>query len=128
MVTAARFKALALAHEGATEVEHMDRLAYRTTRKIFATLAADGRSANLLLTPDVQDAIVEAMPEHFRPVPGGWGRMGYTTVELVAVPERELVRALAEAHAQARPKAPPQKRGQPSPARAKSSVVKKRRK
>jgi hypothetical protein len=131
MVAPARFKALALALEGASEVPHVDRLAYRTPRKIFATLAPDGRSANLLLSPEVQDAIVEAMPQHFRPVAGGWGRMGYTTVELAGVPEVELVRALAEAHAMARPKPsarPKARTAQPRPVRKSSSVVKARRK
>lgn len=138
MVGAARFKKLALSLEGAVEVPHVDRLAYRTSRRIFATLAPDGRSANLLLSPEVQDAIVEAMPQHFRPVAGGWGRMGYTTVELAKVPEAELVRALAEAHAMAQPKAkrappkatggpPKAQRSQPSPVRKSSSVVKARR-
>jgi hypothetical protein len=102
-ITPARFVALALALEGATEVAHVDRRAFRTTRKIFATLAPDGRSANLLLEPELQAAVIEAMPHAFRPVPGGWGRMGYTTVELEAVSEDELVRVLREAHALALP-------------------------
>lgn len=103
MVTAARMKKLALALPGTTEVQHMDRVAYRTSRKMFVTLAPDGKTANLLLTPEVQEAIVEAMPEHFAPVPGGWGRMGYTTVTLPKVPEAELQRALREAHQNALP-------------------------
>lgn len=110
MVTAARFKKLALSFPDATEVPHMERMAYRTPRKMFATLAPDGRSANLLLSLEVQDAIVEAMPRAFAPVPGGWGRMGYTTVDLSAVDEVELLRALEEAHAMAAPKKPPLKK------------------
>jgi hypothetical protein len=99
MVTTARFKKLAMALAGATEVPHMERLAYRTTRKIFATLAPGGRSANLLLDASLQEAAVEARPDAFSPVPGGWGRMGYTTVDLEVVSEADLIRVLTEAHA-----------------------------
>ena len=101
MVTAARFRKLALSYEGALEVAHFDRAAFRTKRRIFATLPPDGFSANLLLDRDVQEAICEALPKAFSPVPGGWGRMGYTTVNLRTVTEPDLVRALSEAHARA---------------------------
>src|SRR5262245_14044975 len=101
MIRAARFRELALSFEGALEVPHMDRAAFRTKRRIFATLAADGKSANLLLDLDLQEALCEALPKAFAPVPGGWGRMGYTTVSLGTVSESDLKSALSEAHARA---------------------------
>lgn len=101
MVTVARFRTLALSLEGALEVPHMERAAFRTKRRIFATLPPDGASANLLLDRDLQEAICQALPRSFAPVPGGWGRMGYTTVDLGRVSEGDLVRALTEAHARA---------------------------
>ncbi len=101
MVTAARFRAIALSLEGALEVPHMDRAAFRTKRRIFATLPPSGASANLLFDLDLQEAICEALPESFEPVPGGWGKMGYTTVNLRTVSEADLVSALTEAHARA---------------------------
>ncbi len=101
MVSARRFEQLALAFEGTYAVPHMERTAYRTKRRIFATVAADGQSANLLLDADLQDTVCGAMPQAFSPVPGGWGRMGYTTVKLAGVSETELVEVLREAHARA---------------------------
>lgn len=101
MITAARFRTLALSFEGAVEVPHFDRAAFRTKQRIFATLPPDGASANLLLDLDLQEALCEALPDAFTPVPGGWGRMGYTTVNLRAVSEGDLVNALGEAHARA---------------------------
>ncbi|MFO0684647.1 MAG: MmcQ/YjbR family DNA-binding protein [Sandaracinus sp.] len=106
-ITAARFRKLALSLEGATEVPHMDRAAFRTKKRIFATLAPDERSANLALDAELQAAVCDAVPDAFAPVPGGWGRMGYTTVDLRRVGEADLVRALGEAHARALP--PPKK-------------------
>lgn len=99
MVTPERFQQLCLALEGTSEVPHFDRRAYRTKRKMFATLPPDGRTANLLLVPELQTAVVETLPHAFKPVPGGWGRMGYTTVDLAEVTEEELVRVLQESHA-----------------------------
>ncbi len=105
-VTAARFRKLALSLEGAVEVPHMDRAAFRTKKRIFATLAADEKSANLALDAELQAAVCEAVPGAFAPVPGGWGRMGFTTVDLRRVGEADLVRALGEAHARALPPSP----------------------
>jgi hypothetical protein len=101
MVTARRFRAIALSFEGALEVPHFDRAAFRTKRRIFATLPPDGASANLMLDREVQEAVCEALPGSFAPVPGGWGRMGATTVNLRTVSEADLTRALTEAHARA---------------------------
>jgi hypothetical protein len=101
MISGARFRELALSFDGTIEVPHMDRAAFRTARRIFATLPPDGASANLLLDPDLQEAVCEMLPKAFAPVPGGWGRMGYTTVNLHVVSEADLIRALTEAHARA---------------------------
>lgn len=79
----------------------MERAAFRTKKRIFATVPPDGQSANLALDLDLQEAVCEALPDAFSPVPGGWGRMGYTTVSLRAVSEEDLTRALKEAHARA---------------------------
>lgn len=107
MIRAARFRALAGALEGAIEVPHMERTAWRTKARIFATVAPDERSVNLKLDLEAQERWCEARPEAFRPVPGGWGRMGMTTVELARVDEVDLVAALGDAHALARPKPKP---------------------
>lgn len=101
MATAADLRRLALALPDASEVPHFDRAAFRTPRRIFVTLAADGRTANLMLEPLQQELIVRAHPEAFEPVPGGWGRMGATTVTLAKVTVAELRAVLVDAHARA---------------------------
>jgi hypothetical protein len=126
MVTAARFKQLCVSLANTSEVPHFDRLAYRTPRKIYATLPPDGETANLLLVPELQAAIVEALPHAFQPVPGGWGRMGYTTVDLRKVDENELVRVLREAHALASEPAPRRSRARPTASTRPAAPRKKR--
>ena len=79
--------------EGTISAPHFDRTAFKV-RRTYATLAADGLSANLKLTPDEQEFKVMMAPEAFAPVPGGWGRQGWTVVTLGAVGEAELRAAL----------------------------------
>ncbi|MBY0335162.1 MAG: MmcQ/YjbR family DNA-binding protein [Acetobacteraceae bacterium] len=102
-VTAERARDLALALPGATEAPHMDRTAFRTPRKIFATLGATGEELNLMLGQDLRDFYCEQAPRAFQPIPGGWGRMGWTRCALAAVEEDTLASALAAAHRLAAP-------------------------
>jgi len=104
-VSADRVRDLALALPAASEVPHWHRLAFRTPRKTFATLDADARDLNLMFTQDLRDFFCEQAPHAFRPVPGGWGRMGITRCDLDAVDETTLISALRTAHQLASPKA-----------------------
>lgn len=103
-VSATRAKELALALSGASEAPHMHRLAFRTPRKIFATLDAAANDLNLMFDPDHRDFYCEQAPAVFTPVPGGWGRMGATRCDLIAADETLLLSALTAAHRLAAPK------------------------
>jgi hypothetical protein len=107
-VTKARARRLALALEGATEVVHVDRPAFRTTRKIFATLPPGEQAVNLMFDPAMQEFFCEQAPRAMSPHPSGWGRMGVTRCDLRQVDEATLHSALKAAHALAAPK--PKKR------------------
>jgi hypothetical protein len=104
-VSAERARALALALPQAREAPHFHRLAFRTPRKIFATLDAAVPDLNLMFDPDLRDFYCERAPETFAPVPGGWGRMGATRCDLAAVDEATLSSALQAAHRLAAPRA-----------------------
>jgi hypothetical protein len=103
-VDPARARELALALPAASEAPHFDRLAFRTPRKIFATLGAGGGDLNLAYNPDLRDFWCEHAPHAFAPVPGGWGRKGATRCDLSRVDEPTLASALRAAHALAAPK------------------------
>lgn len=79
---------------GTTAAPHFDRTAFKV-RRTYATLAADGLTVNLKLSPDEQEFKVMMAPEAFAAVTGGWGRQGWTTVTLAGVAEAEL-RAVLE--------------------------------
>jgi len=94
---------LALALEGTTEAPHFDRAAFKVAR-IYVTLAADGLSANLKLSPDEQELKCLLAPAAFAPVPGGWGRQGWTTATLSELSAAELSDVLETAWRHALPK------------------------
>lgn len=92
------FRAQVLALEGVTEAPHVDRTAFRV-RRIFASLAPDGLSANLKLTPEDQAFHQMMAPEAFRPLANKWGAQGWTEVRLGSIDAEGLATALAAAHA-----------------------------
>jgi YjbR len=103
MASGKDLRRMARALAGTTEAPHFDRAAFKVAR-IYVTLAADERTANFKFTPDEQEFKCMLAPEAFAPVPGGWGRQGWTTATLAAMSAAELQDALATAwrHAVAR--------------------------
>ena len=89
MASAADVDRLAMALEGTTSAPHFDRLAYKV-RRIYATLAADKQTINLMLTPDEQAFKVMLAPEIYEQIPNGWGRNGATLVRLNRISLEEL--------------------------------------
>ena len=96
MATARDLRRLALALDGVTEAPHFDRTAFKVAR-IFTTLAADGRTANIKFTPHEQEFKCMLAPEAFSPVPNAWGRQGWTTATLAKLSLADLEVALATA-------------------------------
>ena len=103
MATARDLGVIAATLEGTTQAPHFDRTAFRVNRN-YATLAADGATANLKLTPDEQEFMCGMQPEAFAPVPNAWGHQGWTTVTLAAVTWDELRAVLETAWRHAVPK------------------------
>jgi hypothetical protein len=117
-VTAARARKLALSLPDTVEVAHFDRVAFRTPRKIFATLAGDGSDLNLMFDLATQEFFCEQAPQALAPHPSGWGKQGATRVDLKRVDEDTLLSALKAAHALA----------PPAPKKVKKATVAKKRK
>jgi hypothetical protein len=103
MATAQDLRRIALSLAGTTVAPHFDRTAFKVAR-IYATLAADGLSANLKFTPDEQELKCLLAPEAFAPVPNAWGQQGSTTAILGKLTVQELTSALELAWRHALPK------------------------
>jgi hypothetical protein len=100
-VTPARARELALSLENASSYPHFDRIAFRTPRRTFATLALSGIDMNFMFDSKQQAEFCRRAPHAITPVPGGWGRMGATRCELKAIDAKTFRTALEAAHARA---------------------------
>ena len=106
MATGKNLRRLALALDGTVEAPHFDRAAFKVAR-IYATLAADGRTGNFKFAPDEQELKCTVAPDAFTAIPNAWGRQGWTTATLSALSIPELRAALVMAHARAGKKKSP---------------------
>jgi hypothetical protein len=100
-----RFRLTALALPDVIEGAHQGHADFRVGKRIFATLGYPDQDWGMVkLTPDQQTVLVEAEPEIFRPVPGGWGKQGNTNVRLKAADQATLKSALTLAWSNVAPK------------------------
>jgi hypothetical protein len=83
------FRRIALALPEAEEKSHFGKPDFRVRNRIFASLPPGGHAV-LKLTPEEQAMLTSAEPDIFRPVKGGWGRQGWTEVNLSAADETTL--------------------------------------
>jgi hypothetical protein len=103
-----RFRRIALSLPEAVEGSHQGHADFRIGKRIFATLGYPDEDWGMVkLTPEQQAMLVEAEPEIFRPVPGGWGRQGNTNVRLAKADPTTLRSALTMAWKNLAPKSPP---------------------
>lgn len=91
---AGEFRALALALPESVEQSHMKHPDFRVGGKIFATLGPCETYGVVKFTPQQQAVFVRAEAGVFQPVPGGWGRRGYTQVLLEPASESAVREAL----------------------------------
>lgn len=85
MVSSETVRRLALAFPETDEHPHFQRSAFRVKKKIFATLSEKEQTVNLKLTPEDQAVFCAFDSTVIYPVPGAWGRQGFTTVNLKKV-------------------------------------------
>jgi hypothetical protein len=100
-----RFRRVALSLPGVIEASHHGHADFRAGKRIFATLSYSDQDWGMVkLTPEQQTVLVEAEPDIFRPVPGGWGKRGCTNVRLNAADQTTLRSALTLAWTNIAPK------------------------
>ena len=104
MVTSASVRQLALSFDETDEHPHFERKAFRVKKKIFATLSEKDNILNLKLTPHDQSVFCAFDKTVIYPVPGAWGRQGFTSVNLKKVRKSMLKDALTTAYCTVAPK------------------------
>ena len=100
MASSGDFTRIAMSLAGTVAAPHFDRTAFKVKRT-YATLAADGQSANLKFTPEEQEFKCLLAPGLFAALDNGWGRQGWTRFDITLAGEGDIASALAMAHAHA---------------------------
>lgn len=104
MITADKFRELALSLPETEELSHMGHPDFRVGGKIFATIAPDGMRGMVKLTPEQQAVLTRSDPQIFEPATGAWGRNGSTMLTFAAADEDMVREALARAWTNTAPK------------------------
>lgn len=98
MVTTKDAKQIALSFSGAGEQPHFDRIAFTVKKKIFATLSEEQKILNLKFDVNTQFIFCPPQSDIIFPVSGGWGRQGWTTINLKKATKKLVTDALKEAY------------------------------
>lgn len=98
MVTPRQFIQSALSFAEATSAPHFHKTAFKVRNKIFATLDEERGTAVFKLNEIDQSAFCSYNNSIVYPVPGAWGKMGWTGCHLDQVPGEMLEDLLRTAY------------------------------
>jgi predicted DNA-binding protein (MmcQ/YjbR family) len=104
MIDVKTVRQLALAFDEAEEKPHFEKQSFRVRKKIFATLDTKAKTVVLKLSAVDQSVFSGRDPAVIYPVSGGWGRQGWTKVELKKVRKDIFKDALTTAYCTVAPK------------------------
>lgn len=104
MINIETVRKLALAFDGSEEMPHFEKQSFRVRKKIFATLDTRSGQAVLKLSAVDQSVFSAYDSAAIYPVPGSWGRQGWTFVELKKVRKDIFKDAITTAYCTVAPK------------------------
>ncbi len=104
MVSLEVVRSFALSFAETDEHSHFERKSFRVKKKIFATLSEKDKTVNLKLSLLDQSVFSAFDEEVIHPVASGWGRMGFTTVNLKKIKLSMFKDALTVAYCTVAPK------------------------
>lgn len=85
MISAIEIRKLALELPDATEQPHFEKTSFRVKKKIFLTLDEKNNTAVAKLSEADQSIFCETNKTVIYPVPGAWGKRGWTIIEIKKV-------------------------------------------
>ncbi len=103
MIDPETFSQMALSFEEAVELPHFDKPSFRVKNKIFATLNAKTGTAVIKLSEVEQSVFCGYDRSVMYPVNGGWGKQGWTIVDLQKVSLEILTDALTTSYCNVAP-------------------------
>lgn len=104
MIDVKTVRKLALAFDEAEEKPHFEKQSFCVRKKIFATLDTPAQTVVLKLSAIDQSVFCDYDRNAIYPIPGGWGKQGWTAVELKKVRKELFKDALTTAYCTVAPK------------------------
>lgn len=104
MISIATCIKMALSFEEAVQQPHFEKTSFRVNKKIFATLDTEKEQVVLKLSEIDQSVFCAFDPAVVYPVPGAWGRQGWTILVLKDLRKQMLMDALTLSYCIAAPK------------------------
>jgi hypothetical protein len=98
MITASEVRSIALSFEATGEQPHFNRTAFTIKKKIFATLSFEDKTLNVKFNPQVQFIFCPPESNVIFAIPNGWGKQGWTTIDLNKANKKLVKSALQEAY------------------------------
>jgi len=98
MVSIPSFRKFVLSFEDAVEQPHFHKTSFRVKKKIFVTLDESLRLAVIKLSPVDQSVFTDISKGALYPVQGGWGKSGFTYVDLKKVNREMMVDAVTTSY------------------------------
>lgn len=95
---------MALSFEEVVQQPHFEKTSFRVYKKIFATLDTEKEQVVLKLSEIDQSVFCAFDPAIVYPVPGGWGRQGWTVLVLKGLRKEMLMDALTLSYCLVAPK------------------------
>ena len=103
MVTINEATSFALAFPEAVELPHFENTSFRVKKKIFATLDKKKGTVVVKLS-EVDQSVFSSGTKAIYPVSGGWGKQGWTIIELKTVRKTLFKDALTTSYCTVAPK------------------------
>ncbi|MBL8016919.1 MAG: MmcQ/YjbR family DNA-binding protein [Ignavibacteria bacterium] len=97
-MTTDTFRELALSMPGSYEAPHFEKRAFRTKKRIFATLDVSNGIACLKLSPVDQSVFTSVNKPAITPVPNKWGLKGWTFFDLKKTRKNIMIDAITTAY------------------------------
>jgi len=104
MIDIKSVRKLALSFDETEEMPHFEKQSFRIKKKIFATLDSKSKQVVLKLSAVDQSVFSAHDSSAIYPVPGGWGKRGWTRVDLKKVRKDIFKDALTTAYCAVAPK------------------------
>ncbi len=104
MITIEMVRQLALSFPEAEELPHFHLVSFRVRKKIFCTIHEKDQKVMVKLSPVDQSVFSAFDNTIIYPVPGGWGKLGATFIEMKKVKKNMFKDALTMAYCNVAPK------------------------